>query len=140
FNLKELVHSTCNLLKVKTENKNVTLKTDIDSAIPESLMGDRLRINQILLNLAGNAIKFTEKGEVLVTVKLVSREQQHCNIYFSIKDTGIGIPKEKLQSIFDRFTQVSTETTRKYGGTGLGLSISNSLVNLHGSTLHVNSE
>ena len=137
FNLIETLQNTCNILKLKAVQKNIGLHLLVDQNITQFVIGDRLRINQILMNLIGNAIKFTETGEVTVALKLINENANTLAIYFSVKDTGIGIPHEKLTSIFDRFTQASNETTRKYGGTGLGLSISRNLIEILGGKLNV---
>jgi signal transduction histidine kinase len=101
--------------------------------VPVNLIGDPIRLRQVLVNLIGNAVKFTEKGEIVVEVRkkepdISSREHEEtADLIFSVSDTGIGIPKEKIDMIFEKFTQVDSSTTRKYGGTGLGLSISKRL-------------
>lgn len=140
FSLKDLVHNTCALLKIKANEKNLALHVSIDSSIPENLHGDQVRINQILYNLIGNAIKFTESGSVTVSVQMEKDDGLNCKIKFLVRDTGIGIASDKLEAIFDRFTQASSETTRKYGGTGLGLSISKNLISIHGGELEVASK
>ena len=123
----------------KAREKNIELTFDDDSNIPASIMGDPTRLTQIIMNLVGNAIKFTQDGSVTVSAKLVAREEGHIQLEFSVKDTGIGIPPEKLDTIFERFTQAEKHTTRKFGGTGLGLNIVKQLVELQGGTISVNS-
>jgi CheY-like chemotaxis protein/HPt (histidine-containing phosphotransfer) domain-containing protein len=112
----------------------------IDPEIPETVSGDSHRLRQILINLIGNAIKFTENGEIQVRVeKLASDDSGRCRIRFAVKDTGIGIPGEKIDQLFHKFSQVDSSTTRKFGGTGLGLAISRELVDLMGGTIEVES-
>lgn len=123
----------------KAREKNIELTFADDSNIPASIMGDPTRLTQIIMNLVGNAIKFTQDGSVTVSAKLVAREEGHIQLEFSVKDTGIGIPPEKLDTIFERFTQAEKHTTRKFGGTGLGLNIVKQLVELQGGTISVNS-
>jgi CheY-like chemotaxis protein/HPt (histidine-containing phosphotransfer) domain-containing protein len=108
--------------------------------MPEYVNGDKGRINQIIMNLAGNAIKFTEDGEVTISVKKTAETADYYTLKFSVKDTGIGIPEDKLETIFDRFTQAEISTTRKFGGTGLGLSIVKQLVELQNGQIQVKSK
>lgn len=124
----------------KAREKNLQLTFTDDPNIPASIMGDPTRLTQIIMNLVGNAIKFTQEGSVTVSAKLVGREEGHIQLEFSVKDTGIGIPEEKLDTIFERFTQAEKHTTRKFGGTGLGLNIVKQLVELQGGTITVNSK
>lgn len=123
----------------KAREKNIQLTFTDDPHIPVSIMGDPTRLTQIIMNLVGNAIKFTKDGSVRVSAKLAGREENNVQIEFSVKDTGIGIPEEKLDTIFERFTQAEKHTTRKFGGTGLGLNIVKQLVELQGGTITVNS-
>lgn len=124
----------------KVREKNLKIIQTIDKKIPDCLIGDPTRLNQILLNLIGNAIKFTEQGEVKIIVDLISEKEDSVELKFSIIDTGIGIPPDKQSVIFEGFTQASNETTRKYGGTGLGLAIVKHLVELQGGTVSLQSE
>lgn len=140
FNIREAARSVHDILALKAREKSLKFTLDIDPALPEVLSGDRLRLNQILFNLVGNAIKFTETGYVTLRLKTLLDKPDHCEIAFEVEDSGIGIPPEKLEAVFDRFNQASSDTTRKYGGTGLGLSISKSLVAMQGGTLTVESE
>ncbi|MHC1704471.1 MAG: PAS domain S-box protein [Tenuifilaceae bacterium] len=122
------------------KEKGIEIVSNIDSRISHNLLGDPVRINQVLTNLVGNAIKFTEKGKVILSLKLIRDQKKSTTIQFSITDTGIGIQKNKQSIIFKEFTQAHVETTRKYGGTGLGLAISQRLVKLLGGTIKVKSQ
>lgn len=139
FSVKDITKTVKSLLKGKATEKGIELDCNIDNNIPDSLLGDPTRLNQILLNLTNNAIKFTNAGSVKITVEQMSSTDTESTVLFKITDTGIGIPKDKLELIFDRFTQANSDTTRKYGGTGLGLSISKSLVELQNGELWVES-
>ena len=119
--------------------KGLELAYDVSSEVPAHLIGDPGRLRQVLLNLAGNAIKFTEKGEVLVEIAKQSQSDGFVELHFKVTDTGIGIPAEKHQLLFHAFTQADSSTTRKYGGTGLGLAISARLVELMGGRIWLES-
>src|SRR6202012_2501826 len=108
-------------LMLKAEEKHIDFQTQIDAAIPRRLTGDPTRLNQVLINLAGNAVKFTERGYVLVQVTRRKKEGSRLWLQFDVIDTGIGIAPEYVDTIFDSFTQAGSDTTRKFGGTGLGL-------------------
>lgn len=139
FNLKKLLEDIRNsLIEIATKNKNEFI-LDFDSQIPNNLIGDPIRLSQIFMNLINNALKFTKNGKVSIVAKLKSLEDQTAIVSFEIKDTGIGIPEEKLESVFESFSQGSTEINRKYGGTGLGLTIVKKLLNLLGSEIHLKS-
>ncbi|WP_188934497.1 response regulator [Puia dinghuensis] len=145
FKLDELIEETIDMLTLKAFEKKLEMLYRVDPAIPSQFLGDPVRIRQIVVNLLGNAIKFTAAGEILVTIRKSGDVYQSDNKSFirlaiDVKDTGIGIRKEKLQKIFESFTQADTSTTRKYGGTGLGLTISRSLAELMGGYLTVESE
>jgi signal transduction histidine kinase/CheY-like chemotaxis protein len=144
FNLAELVEDTVDLISIKAEEKGLELVCYIDPALPSQLLGDPIRIKQVLINLMGNAVKFTSQGEVVVHLqsgeKYVKNDLTYADINITVKDTGIGIARDKLDAIFESFTQADNSTTRKYGGTGLGLTISKSLADLMGGTLSVESE
>lgn len=140
LNVNQIIESTLELLEYRAREKQIELIFKPDEKIPLSLVGDAARFNQILLNLVGNAIKFTEKGNVTVLTKLIELEENDVLCEFEISDTGIGIPHDKLKLIFERFTQASTETTRKYGGTGLGLTIVQQLLSLQGGKIEVSSK
>ena len=133
FSLEDLLRSTMRAMAIRAHKKNLELLLNIDLDVPPRLMGDPGRLRQVIVNLVGNAIKFTKTGEVEISVKRVGEITHHqIDLCFSVRDTGIGIPAEKFQLIFDSFSQGDTSTTRKFGGTGLGLSISSQLVNLMG--------
>jgi PAS domain S-box-containing protein len=140
FRLSQLISTLTELMLPKSIEKNIQLLTKIDKKIPDHLIGDPTRLNQIFLNLVGNAIKFTEKGEVKISVDLVEEKDDVVELKFSVSDTGIGIPKDKIASVFEGFTQASNETTRKYGGTGLGLTIVKQFIELQGGVIYVESK
>lgn len=140
FNLSEALSSLIELLKPKTLGKNIKLVTDIDSNISEYVIGDPTRLNQILMNLLGNAIKFTKRGEVKLKVEIIKENPQDIQLKFSVIDSGIGIAEDILPTIFEAFTQAGSETTRKYGGTGLGLAIVKQLVEQQQGTITVSSK
>lgn len=145
FQLNELIEEAIDLLNVKAHEKNLEVLFWSDPDLPSVINGDSVRIRQILVNLLGNAIKFTEKGEIYIecrqtTGKYEQDGKQMIGISISVKDSGIGIPASKLAKIFEGFTQADSSTTRKYGGTGLGLTISRSLAELMGGSLTVTSE
>ena len=140
FSVKEIFKSLNEMLMVKAKEKKLELIFNCDSKVPDCLLGDPTRLSQIIINLAGNAIKFTETGRINVTAHILETENEKIIIEFSVEDTGIGIPQNKLGYIFERFSQAASKTTRKYGGTGLGLSIAKQLVELQGGDLTVISE
>src|SRR6185369_16695981 len=115
-------------LAVRADQKGLELAYYLRPGVPEKVVGDAGRLRQILVNLAGNAIKFTQQGEVIVRVDLQAATRDEVVLHFSVRDTGIGVPPEKQTMIFESFTQADGSTTRKYGGTGLGLAISAQLV------------
>ena len=138
FDLPDLVETTADMLAVRAHAKGLELVTDIDPALSSKVLGDPTRLRQILVNLIGNAIKFTERGEVVIRVRRdagLSEPAEPDRLRFSVMDTGIGIAEDKLHTIFDRFTQADSSTTRRYGGTGLGLAISKRLAELMGGTI-----
>lgn len=140
FSLPALAQQLKLTMKHRAEEKGLNFSIHIDQRIPDVVIGDPTRISQILINLTNNAIKFTDKGSVSVSIEHLNNENESSNlINFRVIDTGIGIPKDKLTRVFESFTQVNTSDTRKYGGTGLGLSISRQLVELMGGTLNVES-
>ena len=140
FNLRKEVAKVTKTLALRCHQKGLELLLDIDDDVPENVFADGLRLSQVLLNLLGNAIKFTEKGEVELAVSLVSRTSDDCTLAFMVRDSGIGIPKEQLASVFDPFVQVDGSARRRYGGSGLGLTISTNLAMLLGGTVTAESE
>ncbi|MBS1585384.1 MAG: tetratricopeptide repeat protein [Bacteroidetes bacterium] len=140
FSLREVIQSMIDMLMFKAEDKRIALKAEIEEGIPNRLVGDPTRINQVLINLAGNAIKFTEKGHVAVKATIQKKEDKTYWIQLDVEDTGIGISSEYVDKIFESFTQAGTDTARKYGGTGLGLTISKQLVTLMHGEVSVKSE
>jgi signal transduction histidine kinase/DNA-binding response OmpR family regulator len=140
FDLTTTLEGISDMLALKTSEKGIEFICKIDNDIPSRLKGDPGRLRQILINLGGNAIKFVEKGEVSIHASLEKETDNEVTVKFKVIDTGIGIPKDRLDSLFDSFTQVDASTTRKYGGTGLGLAISKQLAELMGGQIGVESE
>ncbi|MCZ2483678.1 PAS domain S-box protein [Aquirufa nivalisilvae] len=140
FSLKESLKHVYSILKVKSQKKAIEFSLFLDADLPDAVIGDKGRLNQVLINLAGNAIKFTEEGEVIISVKKVQETDSRVSLRFSVKDTGIGISEEKIKTIFDRFTQAEASTTRKFGGSGLGLNIAKQLVELQGGKIELKSQ
>ena len=135
-----ILNSICNLYLPKAKAKNLTLSYECDTNVPEVVVGDPVRLTQVITNIVGNAIKFTPKGSVLIFARMISADEKKSIIEFKIKDSGIGISKEKLSRVFKRFEQAGVETTRLYGGTGLGLSIAKHIVQSQGGEISVTSE
>ncbi len=141
FNLTELVEGVAEILSVRAYNKGLELLCYVDPGLPDLVIGDPTRVSQVLVNLIGNAIKFTERGEVSIKVeKAESDDIEKMGLHFMVSDTGIGISKENQARIFEKFSQADSSTTRRFGGTGLGLSISKSLVELMGGSMWLESE
>ena len=139
-NVRSLCKDVVNILKIKAKDKGIALIMDIDSDVPDTIIADALRLNQILTNLMSNAIKFTIEGSVTLKVQVVERGEQDCMLKFAVIDTGIGIAKENIDKIFETFEQAEDSTTLKFGGTGLGLSIVKQLAALKNGVLEVTSE
>jgi len=135
FSLKKTIDQLLPPLQVRAQKKGIQLVANLDTRLPQNLIGDPGRIRQILLNLIGNAIKFTQKGSITVTAKIRSQSKSEVKLHLSVTDTGIGIPEDKQTILFDAFTQADTSVTREYGGTGLGLSISEKLVKMMGGDI-----
>ena len=140
FDLRECVEDSLDFLSSKAIEKGLELITNFGPEIPTAIIGDVTRLRQILTNLVGNAVKFTENGEVLVNVSAEQINEKHFSINFAVKDTGIGIPKEKMDRLFKPFSQVDSSTSRSYGGTGLGLVISKRLAEMMDGDMYVESE
>jgi PAS domain S-box-containing protein len=140
FQLRETVENTLAPFNVKIMEKGLKLGFVVDRNIPDMLIGDPHRLNQVLTNLLGNAVKFTEKGEINLGIKLLERHDDTVSLEFSVSDTGIGVSPDKLKYIFESFTQAETGITRKFGGTGLGLSITKKLIELQHGAIDVSSE
>ncbi|MDZ4684535.1 MAG: PAS domain S-box protein [Planctomycetaceae bacterium] len=140
FRLRETLGDTMRTLAIRAHEKSLELLWHTAPDVPDGLIGDAGRLRQILVNLCGNAIKFTEHGEVGVSVNLASRTESATRLRFSVRDTGIGIPKDKQALVFEAFSQADASTTRAFGGTGLGLSISRQLVRMMGGDLSLDSE
>lgn len=130
FDLSHVIDDSAASLDVRAREKGLKLSYVVDEDVPMQLHGDPVRLCQVINNLAGNAVKFTQEGEVSIRVSLFEKTGEHIELHFSISDTGIGIPESKLRQIFDKFSQVDASTTRKFGGTGLGLAISKELVEM----------
>ncbi len=140
FDIKEIVKDIKGIFRATAAKKQITLSHLVDDNVPDLLIGDPQRIRQIMLNLVGNAMKFTEKGSVSINVEALESKEDQINIHLEVIDTGIGIDQEKLEKVFDSFSQADSTTTRKYGGTGLGLSISKNLSELMGGNIWVESK
>ena len=140
FDLRACLDDTLKSLAVEAQGKGLELLGEVSPQVPEIVRGDPVRLRQVVVNLVGNAIKFTERGEVVLNVEREALEGEECILHVTLRDTGIGIPAEKLKAIFSPFTQADTSTTRRYGGTGLGLTISARLVEMMGGKIWVESE
>jgi PAS domain S-box-containing protein len=140
FNLRELITDLVYRVEAKAEEQQLALHVDVDERLPTYLIGDSIKIGQVLMNLLSNAIKFTEQGSVKLTVKVKDVLPDAVSLDFSVRDTGIGIAPDRLAYIFEEFAQASPDITIKYGGTGLGLAICRKLVQIHGSDIHVDSQ
>jgi PAS domain S-box-containing protein len=139
FNIFELISVLEHTFSVKAKEKGIKLKVKFDKKVPHNLIGDPIKLKQILTNLIGNAIKFTKKGSVRISITSLNEVNESCLLKFEVIDTGIGIPEEKLETVFQEFSQASYDVNVEFGGTGLGLTISKKLLELHNSTLSVSS-
>jgi PAS domain S-box-containing protein len=137
FELKSSISSMLHLFETKIKEKNLKLIKQYDSNIPVVIVGDPIRLHQIILNLISNAVKFTSKGKITVAVRLIEEDIENTTVEFAVTDTGIGIPEEKIVAIFDNFQQASSATSSTYGGTGLGLAIVKQLVESQGGSIKV---
>jgi two-component system, sensor histidine kinase and response regulator len=141
FDLSKTLDNVANVITVKAKEKeNLEVLFNLDTKVPNFLVGDPLRLNQILVNLGNNAIKFTEQGEIVLTTKIIEKSNDKVTLQFSMRDTGIGMSEQQQAKLFQAFSQADTSTTRKYGGTGLGLTICKRLVNMMGGEIGVESE
>src|SRR6266705_1137557 len=140
FDVSKVVHATASLLAVRAREKHLELLAEVTPEVPRAMRGDPTRLRQVLMNLIGNAIKFTDQGEVVVSVTTALAADDVVHLRFAIRDTGIGIAPEQIGAVFREFTQADSTTTRRYGGTGLGLAISQRLVRLMGGEITVTSE
>jgi two-component system, sensor histidine kinase and response regulator len=141
FDLHESIEHVLDIFSTRAAQTGIELLYQIDTGVPTYIKGDDLRLRQIITNLVGNAIKFTEEGEIFISVRILARdEDEHLTLGFEVRDTGIGIPLDKQARLFKAFSQIDSSTTRKYGGTGLGLAISEQLVKLMGGSIQVQSE
>jgi CheY-like chemotaxis protein len=140
FNLRDTVDAAMKTINLRAHQKGLELASHVLSDVPDTLKGDPSRLRQVVLNLVGNAIKFTSHGEVVLRVESEQEEEESVVLHFSVTDTGVGIPREKQETIFEAFTQADSSMTRKYGGTGLGLAICSRIVDLMGGRIWVESE
>jgi PAS domain S-box-containing protein len=140
FKMAVSLSAMLHLFETKIQEKNLELVKEYDSLIPEVLVGDPVRLHQIILNLVSNAVKFTTKGKITVSVHLLNEDAEKATLEFAVKDTGIGIPENKIDKIFENFQQATSGTSRLYGGTGLGLAIVKQLVESQGGSIHVKSK
>lgn len=140
FNLEELLAEIKNANLIRAQDKQIKLKLKRDDELPQFVTGDSVRLSQILNNLVNNAVKFTDSGEVIMDAQVEQLTNTHVQVRFSVKDTGIGIPQEKQDTLFEQFCQVDSSVTRRYGGTGLGLAITKRLLDLQGSSIMLKSE
>ncbi len=140
FTIKDSIKHSIELFQSKADEKGIQLVSEIEAGIPPTICGDPTRLSQILNNLISNSIKFTEKGEVRISARVSQKSAKSVRILFEIKDSGIGIPEKSLSTIFESFTQASSDTTRKFGGTGLGLTIVKKLVELQNGEINVKSK
>jgi signal transduction histidine kinase/CheY-like chemotaxis protein len=140
FNLRDSLDDTLRLVAFRADQKGLEVVCELSEAVPEMVRTDPTRLRQIILNLLGNAVKFTQRGEVVLQVACESKDEAGALLHFIVRDTGIGIPRDKLTTIFDAFSQADSSTTRRFGGTGLGLAICHRLVQLMGGKIWVDSE
>ena len=140
FQLDEVLDHLATLVTLKAQEKGLEVLFSVSEDVPYSLVGDPLRLGQILTNLANNAVKFTERGEIIVNISLLKEENNQVELQFSVKDTGIGLTQEQIGKLFQSFSQADATTTRKFGGTGLGLTISKKLAEMMGGKIWVESQ
>jgi len=140
FDLPYTIYEIKNSLDFKIQNNDIEFIVNIEKGTPKYVVGDKVRLSQILFNLVGNAVKFTEKGFIKINVKAINTTAKYCTLLFEVTDSGIGIPEDKIDTVFQSFSQASADTTRKYGGTGLGLTITRQLVELQGGRMYLTSK
>ena len=140
YDLRSSIEEVFDLFAGKAASQQLDLVYEIEPGVTQQIYGDRIRLKQILMNLIGNSIKFTKRGEIFVGAKILKQSGKDIEIRFEVRDTGIGIPQEKINTLFQAFTQVDSSTTRKYGGTGLGLAICKRLVELMNGSIWIESE
>ena len=140
FSLRDIIEQTLAPLRLRAKQKNLAFKEIIPAEIPDALFGDPWRLRQVIVNLIGNAIKFTESGQIEFEIRVDKTSFESCSLHFIISDTGIGIQQDKQQLFFDVFTPADSSTTRQYGGSGLGLAISSQLVKMMNGKIWVDSE
>ncbi|MFA0727380.1 response regulator [Vibrio sp. 10N.222.48.A4] len=140
FQLENVLDNITNLVGLRASDRGLELLIQVDRDVPTNLIGDPLRLGQILINLSNNAVKFTEKGEVKISISVAERQGDDIKLNFAVSDSGIGMKQEQASKLFTKFTQADSSTTRKYGGTGLGLAISKELSQLMGGDIHVSTE
>ncbi len=140
FSIKHVIEKLLEIMGHKIKEKGLNAELKVDPKIPECVIGDPFRLNQVIMNLVSNSVKFTKKGGITIDVKLESETDTDIKIRFDVADTGIGIEKENIKKVFEHFTQADSETTRKYGGTGLGLTIVKKIVESQGGTINIESE
>ncbi len=140
FELDDVLGKICNMVAIKAEQKGIDFILSVGQEVPHRIVGDPLRLEQILTNLANNAVKFTSSGEVALLISCRNQSEEKADIEFAVKDSGIGLDPSEIDGLFKSFTQADASTTRKYGGTGLGLAITNSLVSQMGGSIDVESE
>ncbi|MCP4550174.1 MAG: response regulator [bacterium] len=140
FNLRDTIRNSLNMFAIRASEKGLALKAEVEKGVPVTMIGDAGRLNQVLINLLGNAVKFTTKGEITAKVEIAGQSKDAVQLHFSVRDTGIGIPEDKQQQIFNAFSQADASTTRKFAGTGLGLNISQKLVQMMKGRIWVQSQ
>ncbi len=140
FSLEDVLDNVSTVAGIKAQEKELEFLLNTGQDVPMALVGDSMRLGQVLINLCNNAVKFTDTGDIVISTKLVKQKKEQATLQFSVRDTGIGLTREQIEKLFQAFSQADTSTTRKYGGTGLGLTISKKLVNMMGGEIWVESE
>lgn len=140
FDLNEVLHNLSNIFSLKAEEKGLEFLFDVEATMPHQLIGDQLRLSQVIVNLTNNAMKFTEKGHIILSIRSEELDSKRLRLKFEVRDTGIGMTQEQMHKLFKPFTQADSSISRQFGGTGLGLTISKQLVEMMGGTISVTSE